>query len=375
MGKDLRGKELGVGISQLKDGRYTARFTAKSGKRVQKYFGKLQECRKWMAEAQYQDETGTVMFANTPTVDAWFDYWLNEVKGNSIRPSTKNAYERFWRNASRFIGDFKLSDVKPIHCQKVLNVLKNNGCKTEYIKKLRFLMSSSFECAVDNGFIPKNPVVKSVTAAGGKKSEIKEALTIDEQRQFLKGAKASVYYNEYALILQTGLRVGELIALKWSDIDFKNKKMRVQRSAYNLCGQGLVLGEPKTESGFREIPLTTESIKILKAQKEKNSTNKIIPIQNLDFVFINSKGKLNQSSAYNIGIRIICDREEMQRFSVHVLRHTFATRCIESGMRPKTLQSILGHSNIEMTMNRYVHVTDETKTEEMELIEQKLKLV
>lgn len=374
MGKDLRGKELGVGISQRKDGMYTGRFTTKSGKRKQKYFHKLQDCRAWMADAQFEDEHGDVFFSDSPTVDAWFEYWLEEVKGNGIRTITKKNYENQWKiSVSSKIGNMELKDVKPIHCQKILNSLSEDH-KSSTVKIYRTLMWSVFEYAVENDFIQKNPV-RSVKVSGGERSEARNALTLEEQKLFLQEVKGCVYYNGLAFVLQTGLRVGELTALKWSDIDFENKKMHIKRSATWIKGQGLVFGEPKTESGKREIPLTKEAIEILKRQKEKNDQNKIIPIQYTDYIFVNSKGLPIQRISYNKGIYAACNRAGIRKFSMHLLRHTFATRCIESGMRPKTLQAILGHSKIEMTMNLYVHVTEDSKAEEMEMIEGNLKLV
>lgn len=375
MGKDLRGKELGVGISQRKDGMYTGRFTTRSGKRKQKYFHKLQECRAWMADAQFEDEHGSVLFSDSPTADAWFEYWINEVKGDNIRLTTKGNYRKYWKNnISPLIGTMELKDITPMHCQRILNHL-NERHKMSTIRTHRTFMWSVFECAVENDLIEKNPVRRSVRATGGEKTEGRESLTVEEQKVFLLGAEKSAYYNEYAFVLQTGIRVGELIALKWSDIDFKNRKLRIRRSASEIPKQGFVIGEPKTKSGYREIPLTEEAINILCRQKEKNAQKKIIPIQYADYVFLNRNGNLIQKSAYNQGIYIICDRLGIKHFSMHVLRHTFATRCIESGMQPKTLQAILGHSKIDMTMNLYVHVTEAHKAKEMELIEHKLKLV
>lgn len=375
MGKDLRGKELGVGISQRKDGMYTGRFTTRSGKRKQKYFHKLQECRAWMADAQFEDEHGSVLFSDSPTADAWFEYWINEVKGDSIRVMTRRNYVSMWNiSISPSIGKMELREIKPIHCQKVLNML-NEDHKKSTIKSYRILMCNIFDCAVENDLIEKNPVRKSVRATGGKKTEVREALTVEEQKIFLLGAEKSVYYNEYAFVLQTGIRVGELTALKWSDVDFKNRKLRIRRSASEIPKQGFVIGEPKTKSSYREIPLTKEAMNILCRQKEKNAQIKIIPIRYADYVFLNRNGNLIQKAAYNQGIYTICNRLGMRRFSIHLLRHTFATRCIENGMRPKTLQAILGHSKIEMTMNLYVHVTEDSKVEEMELIEERLKLV
>lgn len=180
---------------------------------------------------------------------------------------------------------------------------------------------------------------------------IKEALTIEIQKKFLEGATGQSYENQYRFILQTGLRTGELVGLKWEDIDFEKKTLTISRSMefrYKV-GEWRV-GPPKSKSGYRTIPLTDEAIRILKAQKEKNST-------------------------YDTALFKICDKVGIKRFSMHVLRHTFATRCIEAGMLPKTLQKILGHSNIGITMNLYVHITEEEKLKEINIVAEALKVV
>lgn len=375
MGKDLKGKELGVGISQLQDGRYIGRFTSKTGKRVQKYFHKLQECKKWIADARFGDEHGNALFADSPTADAWFEYWIDEVKGESIRESTRKRYKSHWKNIfSPVIGEMELRDIKPVHCQRALNKL-NADHKVSSIKVYRTLAKYMFSCAVENGIILKNPVTRSVQPTGGKKVEKREALTVQEQKDFLEAAKKSAYYNEYAFVLQTGLRVGELIALKWLDVDFKKNCIHVKRSASYQGKSGFAFSEPKTVSGIRDIPLTAEALRILHDQKEKASANKVVDIKYSDFVFISRNGKLTSARSYDAGINFVCKNAGIRHISMHILRHTFATRCIEANMRAKTLQAILGHSKIEMTMNLYVHVTDDSKAEEMRSAEQKLKLV
>lgn len=374
MGKDLKGKELGLGISQRQDGMYTGRFTTKSGKRKQKYFHKLQECRAWIAEARFQDEHGDPFFSDSPTADAWFEYWIEEVKGNSIRPRTKEFYEGRWRIAiSPVIGEMELKDLKPIHCQRVLNELNENHA-VSYIKDTRILLSSILDCAVENGFISKNPVTKSVRPTGGIPAKEVKALTLEEQRKFLISAQRSENHYLYAFALQTGLRFGELAALTWDDIDFKNRKMIVSKSMQRIKGK-VIIGEPKTETGKREIPLTEEAIKILRIQKEKDANMDFIHLECANLVFVNKNGRFLANNICHQSLKYICQRAKIRNISMHVLRHTFATRCIESGMRPKTLQAILGHKKLETTMDLYVHVTDESKAEEMEAIERKLKLV
>ena len=376
MGKDLRGKELGIGISQRKDGLYTARFTNKQGKRTQQYFKKLQDCRNWLADAQFEDEHGNVLQGENPTVDAWYQYWIDNVKGDNIRYNTRRNYnERYDRNIKPLIGSMLLKDVKPIHCQNVLNQMADHYANS-VIEHSRLVMWMLFDSALENDLIAKNPVTKSVKCTSGRKPKEMRALTIEEQRLFLETVKGTSNYNQYALILQTGLRTGEMIGLRWSDVDFENRVIHIRRTMEYRHSMGeWRIGEPKTKNSIRNVPLTQEAIDILKKQKKKLKSLKVRPLEFKDSVFLCRDGTPTKNSAYDAKLFYYCDKAGIERFSMHVLRHTFATRCIEAGMKPKTLQMILGHSNIGITMNLYVHVTDEEKEKEVQGIEKMLKIV
>lgn len=374
MGKDLKGRELGKGLSQAKGGKYIGRFTARSGKRVKREFAKLAECRAWIADAQFEDEHGSALFAKEPTVAAWYQYWIDNVKGNNIRYNTRRNYnERFERNINPLIGGMLLKDVKPIHCQNVLMQMTDKHANTT-IEHSRRVMWSMFACAVENDLISKNPVTKGVRCTSGHEPKEIKALTLGEQRAFLEAVKDSVNCNQYAFVLQTGLRAGEMIGLRWSDVDFGRKTLRVRRTMEYRHGAWMT-GEPKTKNGARDIPLTAEAIRILHAQREKLKELKVRPLEFADCVFLNGDGMPIQTSAYDSSITHYCKRHGFRAFSMHTLRHTFATRCIEAGMRPKTLQMILGHSKIGITMNLYVHVTDDEKAKEVAGIESSLKVV
>ena len=377
MGKDLKGKELGVGICQRKDGLYTARFVSKrTGKSVQKYFPKLQECRKWYADAKFEDEHGGINASGDMTVTAWFNYWIENIKGESIRPNTiRNYKERFEHNIKKCIGNMILSEVKPMHCQNVLNQMKDDY-KSSTIYQTRITLYCMFSDAVENDVIYKNPVTKGIKHNIGKEPKKIRALTIDEQKKFLEVAEKSSNYNQFAFILQTGLRTGELIGLKWSDIDWEKRVIHIQRSMeYRYSVGEWRIGEPKSKSGYRDVPLTEEAIAILKRQKEKLREIKVINMQYKEHVFLCRKGEPTKNSAYDTSLFKLCDKAGMEHFSMHVLRHTMATRCIEGGMRPKTLQVILGHANVGITMNLYVHVIEDEKVKEVEGIEGTLKIV
>ncbi len=376
MGKDLRGKELGEGIYQQPNGTYCARFVDKFGKRRSKRSKKLQEVRQWIADATYIDEHSDLDQATDMLVDAWFDYWIS-IKKKTVRPNTvRNYTERYERNIKGVIGKKLLTEVKPIHCQKIFSDMAEEGYRSTTIYQTRIALYNMMDFAKENDVIINNPCKKSLKSDMGKPSEKKEALTIETQKKFLEGAKGQSYENQFRFVLQTGLRTGELVGLKWDDIDFEKKTITISRTMefrYKV-GEWRV-GPPKSKSGYRTIPLTDEAIRILKAQKEKNSKIKVINMEWADQVFLCKKGEPVKNSTYDTALFKICDKIGIKNFSMHVLRHTFATRCIEAGMMPKTLQKILGHSNIGITMNLYVHITEDEKRKEINLVSDALNVV
>ena len=376
MGKDLKGKEIGAGIVQQPNGTYFARFVDKFGKRRTKRSKKLQEVKQWLADATYIDQHSDLDQATDMLVDAWFDYWIG-IKKQTVRPNAvRNYSERYERNIKGVIGNKLLTDVKPIHCQKIFSDMADEGYKTTTIYQTRIALYNMFEFARENDVLIANPCKKSLKSDMGKPSDKKEALTIDVQKKFLEAVVGYSYENQYRFVLQTGLRTGELIGLRWSDIDFENRTMKIERTMeYRYKVGEWRAGPPKSKSGHRTIPLTDEAIRILENQRSKNKSLKLVPMEWKDIVFLCRKGTPVKNSTYDTGLFKYCDRVGIPRFSMHVLRHTFATRCIEGGMKPKTLQKILGHSNIGITMNLYVHITEDEKHREIDLVADALKVV
>ena len=340
MGKNLKGKELGLGISQREDGYYVGRYTNKYGRRVQKLFLKLQECRQWLADSAYRDEHSNMDFPEEMTVDSWFEYWIS-MKKRTVRPNTvRNYTERYHRNIKPIIGKKILGSVNTIQCQMVMNRMADEGYRTSTIYQARITLYNMLDYAYQNDVI-----------------------------------KGNAYEYQYRFLLQTGLRTGELVGLKWSDIDMDRRTMTIRRSMeYRHSTKEWRIGEPKSKAGYRTIPLTEEAVEILRQQKMKNNALKVTVMEWSEFVFLCRKGTPVKNSTYDTMLFKLCDKAKIPKFSMHVLRHTFATRCIEAGMKPKTLQTILGHSNIGITMNLYVHTTEEQKQKEIDQIADALKV-
>ena len=205
MGKNLKGKECGKGIYQRKDGRYSARYIDKAGKRHEKYFQTLPEARNWMEDAKYADKHEEVFIATETTVDEWFEFWIENIVGDLAPNTIRNYRERYIRNIQPVIGKMYLSNVKPMHCKKVF-ILMDADYAGSTIRQTYITMGTMFKAAKMIDLIRKHPMdgiryTKPVRA----KDDIK-FLTRDEQRVFLEQAKRSHNYNLYALILETGLR-------------------------------------------------------------------------------------------------------------------------------------------------------------------------
>lgn len=296
--------------------------------------------------------------------------WLKEWLQNYIKPSTKkrtfNQYSKIIKtHILPYLGDLKLEELTPLIIQKFITKLSINGNKctgkglsASYIRMIVSIIKNSLKEAHLISYLP-NYTLDKVNYPKIIEKKI-ECFTINEQKKIefaVKTTKKDKYLG-IILCLYTGLRIGELLALTWNDIDFEKNILIISKTCYDSSEEGTrirYINIPKTKNSIREIPLPTKILEMLKEMKKKSKCEFVIA-EGEKFVFMCS---------YQRTFELLLKKLKIPHKGFHSLRHTFATRALECGMDVKTLSEILGHKNPTITLNRYVHSLWEHKKEMM----------
>ena len=383
MGKDLNGKELGNGICQRKNGKYCARYVDRFGKRKTIYDDKISEIRKKLALAIAENENHISVKENI-TLDKWFEYWIDVYKKKSVRPNTLREYTHIYnKSISPYIGNYNINSITKSVIQNLILKADDSGYGYERQNKIKIILSDMFSKAMDDEFLVKNPA-KSVRIYGKKKISAK-ALSKDEQEIFFECCAGTFYDNLFNIAVNTGLRPGELFALTEKDINLEegyidvNKTLVYQKYLDDDC-KVFHVEPPKTCQSYRKVPMNSLCRKYIERQiRQKNVIENKRPKEKNDYLFTTKFNTPLNSQIYSDAIKAVIDMinvskscdEEMEYFSGHTFRHTFATRCFEAGVSPKVVQSYLGHATLQMTMDLYTHVMPEKLNNDIERIASK----
>ncbi len=343
-----------------------------AGQSVTIYDRSLTALKKKMSDTRYELEHGTYISASKITFGEFFSEWI-QAKQGTVKHSTLHTYE----TRKVYLGsiwDIKLSDIRASHITKVLNEMQEKGYSQSLIGNVYHTLRNVFSYAVKMDMISKNPCDQVMTIPKSTKETRKGvALTREQEDIFIQYCNGLYVGDIFQFDLQTGMRCGELCALKWSDVDFKNKLIHVNAT---VIYDG-TLGTPKSKTSKRAIPMTDTAREILKRRYEETYGD-VIQMNNDDFVFPRENGKAyslrSLDYAFNkIKESIIEDGNDFpEQATVHSLRHTYATRCSEAQMDLNTLKVIMGHSSLSMTADLYSHVTDTRMISEIEKIQQAL---
>ncbi|WP_243001696.1 integrase DNA-binding domain-containing protein [Dorea formicigenerans] len=208
MGKDLKGKELGKGISQRADGRYIARFTSKTGKRKTLYDFKLNELKRKLREAVYEDEHGLNGNGESITLNAWYVTWTELYKKKTVKMTTIYKNHSYYNaRVKNSIGKMYLQDIKTYHVQKFINELIDSGLAHGTVSNIRFMLSDMFDKAVLSEYIRKNPCIGVEMPKEVKKE--RRVLTREEQEKFFTFASSYIHINVLKFAVTTGCRIGD----------------------------------------------------------------------------------------------------------------------------------------------------------------------
>jgi len=393
---DNRGRVLRVGESQNKQGRYIYKWTDAAGKRNTVYAVTLQELRGKEQQIQKDIADGIDSRGGDLTLNQLFNVFM-ESKSN-IRESTRINYTIHW-NANiktSLLSDMKIAQIKQYHIKKWIADLRSKGAKASSVKRYETLLSMVLQFAVKNDLIRKNPCADCGREIKSEPTG-KISLTIKQQQMLLEFIEDDdtwcVHYPLILFLLSTGLRISEAIGLTADRIDMKNNVVHIDRQLVYRTSEGSYcyrFAPTKSNSGKRDIPLTENAKKALIRQKEldlilgrRGKEQKVDGEKGLVFLTRNGTPMNNRNfgkaldgivKAYNKMEIVRSEKEHREpellpHISPHILRHTFCTRCAESGMDVKVLQTIMGHSNIAVTMEVYNHVDEVRVQSEMKKLE------
>ena len=360
MGKSLKGKELGKGISQRKDGRYVGRYIDAQGVRRSIYNNKLSELRRQLVEVQYKTNNNISTYGSKMTVNAWFEKWLETYKIGKVKTNTiSNIIAAYRTTYKPYIGNKRLKDVSSLDMQDIINCEYARGLAASSIKAKFASLKGLFTKASNLKMIPDTPCVDLNFPKGDKQSKYnckeRKSLSRDEEKYFVEILPNKPWGYLLKLLLYTGLRVGEACALQWKHVDFNNALLHIWQTsvAYNLDGKtSRLINTPKTGHSIRDVPIGEDAYKLLMGYKLKQKN-----VDDEDFLFITRSKNLYNCATIDTVLLSFLKRESLDiQVTPHILRHTFATRCFEAGIDPKVVQVYLGHADVRTTLNIYTHV-------------------
>ena len=393
---------LKTGEGQRKNGTYYYRWQDRKGNRHYVYAKSLAELREKEKEVQKDKFDGIKVEARFVTVNDLYELWKQMKRGlkNNTFENYTYMYEMYVQNdiGKRRITDLKKSDVKRFYNR----LHDDRGLRPGTIDSVHTVLHQVLDMAVDDDYIRNNPsdrVLKELMQAHAHETEKRRALTAQEQElllSFLKGNETyGHWYPLFAVMVGTGMQIGETTGLRWCDIDLDEGIIDVNHTLvyYNhrngdyRKGNYFGINSPKTKAGRRQVPMldfVKEAFLLEKTNQEASGIKCNSTVDDYtDFIFLNRFGEAQHQGMINKAIlRIIRDCNDAQfdksehpdvllpHFSCHTLRHTFTTRMVEAGVNVKVIQDTLGHQDITTTMNIYVDVTKELKQSEFAGLDQ-----
>ena len=353
-------------IRKRKDGRWEGRYTAghdlETGKAIYKnVLGRSQaEVKEKLKQAIGEAQALDVTKAGKYTVGEWMEVWFQDYAKIKVRPSSHQTYQGYIHNHIRpNIGDIPLEKLTSLDLQKFYKKLlaqgrvdrveakgQPKGLSAKTVRNIHQILSSALKLAQGQRLILSNPA-EGCALPRMEHQEMKTLTTV-QLASFFREARDSGVFELYYLELATGLRRGELLGLKWEDIDLERGDLRVRRQVSRINGE-VVEAPLKTKNAYRTLPLAEDTVSVLKEQRKK--------VGNSPWVFPSpSGGPISPDSVLHMLHRVL-KRAGLPKVRFHDLRHTFATLALQNGVDVKTVSGMLGHFSAGFTLDTYAHIT------------------
>ena len=390
--RDSRNRVLRTGESQRKDGRYLYKYVDADGKPQSVYSWKLvatdkvpagkRDCialRDKEREIQKVLADGVSTAGRKMTVCGLYDKYTT-LKGN-VKRSTRES-RQFVAGVlhADTLGARDIGSVKPSDAQEWAVRMKEKGYSYRLINNIKRSLKASFAIAVSDGWVRKNPFDFTLNAVISNDTQARQALTEEQEQAFLQFLQSSPvyrrYYDEILILLKTGLRISEFCGLTVDDIDFADGMINIDHQLLWETNKGRYIDTPKSKSSIRKVPMSEQARKAFERVIAWRGEPEPYTVDGYSgFLFVSESGKPYLADHYQTVLRRAVQRynrthaEQLPKISPHVLRHTFCTRLANKNINPKSLQYIMGHADINITLNLYSHVSlDAVKAEVVKLI-------
>ena len=353
-------------IRKRKDGRWEGRYTAghdpETGNAIYKnVLGRSQaEVKEKLKQAIEETQALDVTKAGKYTVGEWMEVWFQDYAKIKVRPSSHQTYQGYIHNHIRpNIGDIPLEKLTSLDLQKFYKKLlvqgrvdrveakgQPKGLSAKTVRNIHQILSSALKLAQEQRLILTNPA-EGCALPRVEHQEMKTLTTV-QLASFFREARESGVFELYYLELATGLRRGELLGLKWEDVDLERGDLRVRRQVSRINGE-VVEAPLKTKNAYRTLPLAEDTVSVLREQRKK--------VGNSPWVFPSPDGgPISPDSVLHMLHRVL-KRAGLPKVRFHDLRHTFATLALQNGVDVKTVSGMLGHFSAGFTLDTYAHIT------------------
>lgn len=356
-------------IYQRKNGTWCAQITL-NGHRLTKYTKTQRECRDWLKEIRSQIENGLTFEGAKTQLSKYMVHWLESVKPE-LRPKTWIQYEQVARtHIAPILGKHFVKDISPTLVQSLYTKKRKDGYQETTIRIIHAVLHRALEQAVRWGYIGRNPA--SIVVKPRPKRKEMQVMSDDQVRAFLSLVEGTRFDGLYYLAVTTGLRQGEILGLKWTDLDWKTGNINVRRQIQRITGEGLVFSEPKSAAGRRTVVAGGVALQKLMAHQEIQQTERLFAGERwkeYGLIFPSTIGTpFEPRNLYRHFINSLT-KANLPKFRFHDLRHTAATLMLQSNIHPKVVQERLGHSTITLTLDTYSHVVPSMQVEAAEILD------